>query len=216
MDQAELRLLLADDHDVVRKGVRSVLEIRRGWRVCGEANNGGEAVKLAIKLKPDIAVLDLEMPVLNGLEATKHIKRERPEVEILIFTMHDTEYLIREVLGAGARAYVLKTDGARKLVEAIEAVSKHKPFLTTRASETLLDNLFQTRTRPNELSVLTDRERETVRLVAEGKSNKEIAAELVISVKTVETHRAAVMRKLGFTSIVSLVRFAVRNNLIRP
>jgi DNA-binding NarL/FixJ family response regulator len=216
MDQANLRVLLADDHDVVRKGVRAVLEIRKGWQVCAEANNGGEAVKLAIKLKPDVAVLDLEMPVLNGLEATRHIKRERPEIEILIFTMHDTEYLIREVLSAGARAYVLKSDGARKLVEAIEAVSKHKPFFTTRASETLLNNLFQTRTRPNELSILTDRERETVRLVAEGRTNKEIAAQLAISVKTVETHRASVMRKLGFTSIVSLVRFAVRNNLIRP
>jgi len=216
MKQARLRVLLADDHDVVRKGLRAVLEAREGWSVCGEANNGREAVKLAAELKPDVAVLDLEMPELNGLEATRQIRKDQPEVEVLIFTMHDTEYLIREVLSAGARAYVLKSDGGRKLVEAIEAVSRHKPFFTAKASEALLNNFLKSRNPAAQNSVLTDREREIVQLVAEGKTNKEVAAALRISVKTVETHRAAAMRKLGFSSIVPLVRYAVRNKLIEP
>jgi len=206
---------LADDHDVVRKGVRTMLEGREGWQVCGEASTGKEAVRLAAQLQPDIAVLDLEMAELDGLEATRLIKRDQPQIEVLIFTMHDTEYLIREVLSAGARAFVLKSEGGRKLIEAIESASRHKPFFAARASETLLNSFLKSATHASESSPLTDREREVVQLLGIGKSNKQVAAALGISVKTVETHRAAVMRKLGFNSVVELVRYAVRERLIK-
>jgi DNA-binding NarL/FixJ family response regulator len=210
-----VRVLLADDHDVVRRGVRTMLECREGWQVCGEATTGKEAVKLASELRPDIAVLDLEMGELDGLEATRLIKKAEPQIEVLIFTMHDTEYLIREVLSAGARAFVLKSEGGRKLIEAIENASKHKPFFAAKASEALLNQLLKSRATANESSHLTEREREVVRLLAMGKTNKEAAVTLGISVKTVETHRAAIMRKLGFNSIVELVRYAVRERLVK-
>ncbi len=215
MKQAPVRLLLADDHDVVRKGLRTMLEARDGWHVCGEASTGREAVELASKLRPDITVLDLEMADLDGLEAARQIKKDQPGMEVLIFTIHDTEHLIREVLSAGARGFVLKSEGGRKLIEAIESVLEHKPFFATRASETLLNSFLRSRMEPQQTSRLTAREREIVRLLADGKSNKEVATILGISVKTVETHRAAVMRKLGFTSIVKLVRYAVREGLIK-
>jgi DNA-binding NarL/FixJ family response regulator len=211
-----VRLLLADDHDVVRKGLRTMLEAREGWQVCGEASTGQEAVELASKLHPDITVLDLEMSDLDGLEAMRRIKKHHPATEVLIFTIHDTDYLIREVLSAGARGFVLKSEGGRKLIEAIEAVLDHKPFFATRASETLLNTFLRSRTENDETSPLTWRERDIVRMLAEGKSNKEVSSVLGISVKTVETHRAAIMRKLRFTSIVQLVRYAVREGLIKP
>lgn len=215
MKRESVRLLLADDHDVVRKGLRTMLEARDGWVVCGEASTGREAVELANKLQPDITVLDLEMADLDGLEATRQIKKDQPSMEVLIFTIHDTEYLIREVLSAGARGFVLKSEGGRKLIEAIESVLDHKPFFATRASETLLNSFLRSRIEPTHASRLTTREREIVRLLADGKSNKEASTILGISVKTVETHRAAIMRKLGLTSIVKLVRYAVREGLIK-
>ena len=215
MRAKQIKVLLADDHDVVRKGLRTMLEARDGWQVCGEASTGREAVELASKLRPDITVLDLEMTDLDGLEATRQIKKDQPGMEVLIFTIHDTEYLIREVLSAGARGFVLKSEGGRKLIEAIESVLEHKPFFATRASETLLNSFLRSRMEPQQTSRLTAREREIVRLLADGKSNKEASTILGISVKTVETHRAAVMRKLGFTSIVKLVRYAVREGLIK-
>jgi DNA-binding NarL/FixJ family response regulator len=209
-------ILLADDHDIVRRGVRSLLEAHPGWQVCGEAANGREAVRLAARLKPDIAVLDLEMPELNGLEATRQIKRKLPGTEVLIYSIHETEQLIREVLAAGARGYVLKADAGRQLVDAVEALSRHQPFFTARASEALLENFLKSPLAAGEVSLLTDREREVLQLLAEGKVNKEVAAALGISVKTVETHRATVMRKLGMNSIVELVHYAIRNHLVRP
>ena len=193
-----------------------MLEDHPGWQVCGEAADGREAVQLAAKLRPDIAVLDLEMPELNGLEATRQIKKELLDVEVLIYTMHETEQLIREVLVAGARGYVLKADAGYQLIEAVEALSRHKPFFTTKASETLLESFLKSRPEAGETSVLTDRERQVVQLLAEGNVNKEVAAALGISVKTVETHRAAVMRKLGVNSIVDLVHYAIRNQLVKP
>jgi DNA-binding NarL/FixJ family response regulator len=210
-----MRILLVDDHDAVRKGVRAMLESRPEWKVCGEAADGRAAVRLALELKPDIAVIDLEMPVLNGLEATRQIKRDLPEVEVLIYTMYETEELIRKVLAAGARGYVLKSDSGQSLIEAVEALSNHKPFLTLVASETVLEG-FLVSSRRDDHSVLTNREREIVQLLAEAKGNKEIASVLCISVKTVETHRATIMRKLGINSIVELVHYAIRNNLVRP
>jgi DNA-binding NarL/FixJ family response regulator len=211
--QALIRILLVDDHDAVRRGLRAMLESRPGWQVCGEASDGRTAVKMAAQLRPDIAVLDLELPALNGLEATRLIKKEHPEIEVLIYTMYDTEELIRKVLAAGARGYVLKSDAGEHLLDAVETLSHHKPFLTPVASETVLEGFLESRRREGQ-SILTNREREIVQLLAEAKANKEIAAALCISVKTVETHRATIMRKLGLNSIVELVHYAIRNSLV--
>ena len=212
-----VRILLADDHDVVRRGLREQLSGHDGWEICGEARNGREAVQMALKLSPDVAVIDLSMPELNGLEATRQIRRELPRTEVLIFTMHETEQLIREVLSAGARGYVLKSDAGRHLTSAVEALSHRRPFFTAKVSEALLDAFLKSNAREDEGSAfrtLTDREREIVQMLAEGKSNKEIATKLSISVKTVETHRATVMRKLDISSIVELVHYAIRNQLV--
>jgi DNA-binding NarL/FixJ family response regulator len=210
---AMLRILLADDHNVVRKGLRGILEEYDDWMICGEAANGHETVELTLELRPDIVVLDLTMPLLNGIEVTRQIKKLLPQVEILIFTMHETEEMILSALEAGARGFVLKSDDELELVEAIKVISRHKPFFTTAASEALLDNLLTPSVRD---SVLTDREREVVQLLAEGKANKEVASALGISVKTAETHRATIMRKLEIDSIADLVRYAIRNHLIDP
>ena len=204
-------ILLADDHDVVRKGLRTMLEAHEQWVVCAEAATGAEAVRLTAQFQPQIAVLDLEMDDLNGLEATRQIAKQNPETKVLIFTMHDSDYLIRQVLLAGARAFVLKSEGARILVQAIHAALEHKPFFAGRASETLLNNL-----RRDPVANITDREREIIQLLSEGKTNKEVAYDVGISVKTVETHRTKIMRKLKARSIVEIVRYAVREHLIKP
>lgn len=215
----KLRIVIADDHEMMRRGVRDLLEAK-GWEVCGEAGNGRQAVELALKHRPEIAVLDLTMPECNGLEATRQIRKALPETEVLIFTMHESEQLVRDVLQAGARGYVLKSDAARHLVAAVETLAQHKPFFTSKVSETLLDTFLRggklAEESPGTGGPLTEREREIVQLLAEGRSNKEVASRLGISVKTVETHRASVMRKLNLNSIVELVHYAVRNKLIQP
>jgi DNA-binding NarL/FixJ family response regulator len=211
-----IRILLADDHDVMRSGLRAMLEAQKDWQVCGEANEGQEAVRLALELKPDIAVIDLSLPNLDGLEVTRRIKKELPRTEVLIFTMHETENMIRAVIAAGARGYVLKSDAGLKLIEAVEALSRHEPFFTPKASETLLEGFIKSYGEFDKESILTDREREIVQLLVAGKVNKEIADVLKISVRTVETHRATIMRKLGINSIVELVLYAVRNNIVQP
>lgn len=218
------RIMLADDHEVVRKGLRVMLETRKGWEVCGEAADGREAVRLAAELQPDIAVIDLSMPELDGLEATRQIKREAPGTEVLVFTMYDTPRMVREVLAAGARGYVLKSDATRHLISAVEALSEHRPFFTSTVSESILEDYLKfvsgegqsaaqstTGGAPNPL---TRREREIVQLLAGNLTNKEIAAKLSISVKTVETHRGAIMRKLGLNSIVELVYYALRHKIV--
>jgi len=215
-----IRILLADDHEVVRRGLSSLLSTRPDWQVCGEARNGREAVALAVKLKPNLAILDLSMPDLNGLEATRQIRKEVPETEILVFSMYENERFVRDLLAAGARGYVLKSDVSSQLLNAVDAVSRHKPFFTSEVAERVLEGFL----RLGELSdedgsaagILTPREREIVQLLAEARSNKEVAAALGISVKTVETHRASIMRKLGITSIVDLVHYAIRNGLVSP
>lgn len=211
-----LRILLADDHEVMRRGLRHLVEEQPGWELCGEAATGREAVELAKEKKPDIAILDVSMPELNGLEATRQIKKALPRTEILIFTMHDDEQLVREVLAAGARGYLLKTDAARHIVAAVEALSTHKPFFTSQVSETMLESFLTHAKSPddeNSTGPITAREREIIQLLAEGLSNKKISAMLAISVKTVETHRAAIMRKIGARSVVDVVRYAVRNKI---
>jgi DNA-binding NarL/FixJ family response regulator len=213
------RILLADDHDVVRAGLREMLNSHEGWEVCGEASNGRKAVELALRLRPDVAVLDLTMPELNGLEATRQIRKELPQTEVLIFTLHESEEVIREVLAAGARGYVLKSDAGRYLLTAVEALSHHKPFFTAAVSQALLDAYLNSSAKQGEgraVGLLTDREREIVQMLAEGNGNKEVATALSISVKTVETHRATIMRKLGINSIVELVHYAIRNHLVEP
>jgi DNA-binding NarL/FixJ family response regulator len=159
--------------------------------------------------------VDLEMAEMDGLEATRQMKRDNPDIEVLIFTMHDAEYLIREVLVAGARAFILKSEGGRRLIEAINAVLENKPFFAGRASESLLNSFLKSHGGTDESCPLTYRECEIVQLLATGKSNKEAAHALGISVKTVETHRATIMRKLGFSSIAELVRYAVREHIIK-
>ncbi len=211
------RILLADDHDIIRRGLKELLETHAGWEVVGEANTGRQAVELAGKLRPDIAILDLTMPELNGLEATRQIKKTVPKTEVLIFTMHENDNLIRDVLTAGAHGYVLKSDAARHLVNAVEALIQHKPFFSAKVSETVLDGYLKAGHEaelPGE--PLTPREREIVQLLAEGKSNKEVADTLGISTKTIETHRATIMRKLELKSFAEMVRYAIRNNIIQP
>jgi DNA-binding NarL/FixJ family response regulator len=212
-----LRILLADDHDIVRRGLRELLQERAGWTVCAEAGNGREAVELAAKHRPQVAVVDLSMPELNGLEATRRIRQVSPSTEVLVFTMHESEELVRNVLAAGARGYLLKSDAALQLVPAVESLAQHKPFFAGRISEVLLEGFLNPEQQKRNLETserLTSREREIVQLLAEGHSNKEIARSLDLSVKTVETHRAAIMRKLDLHSLADLVRFAVRNQIV--
>jgi len=211
-----VRILVADDHEVVRKGVCSLLETHPGWTVVGEAITGRDAVKKAAKLKPDVVILDYSMPELNGLEAIRQILKAAPQTEVLALTMYDSEQVTRHVLAAGARGYVLKSDAVRNLVAAVEALCQHKPFLTSAVSEMVIRD-FQKSNR-SEVSMpgdrLTQREREIVQLLAEGKSNKEVASLLGISIKTAETHRRNVLGKLNLHSISDLVHYAIRNKII--
>jgi DNA-binding NarL/FixJ family response regulator len=211
-----LRILVADDHHVVRAGLRTLLETKSGWKVCAEAANGREAVEKAGALTPDVAILDIGMPLLNGVEATRQIRKVSPKTEVLILTMHDSELMIQGVLEAGARGYILKDDADRNLIGAVEALRRHKTYFSSRVSKAALQSELpfgEDSVRPRRR--LTPREREIVQLLAEGKGNKEIAECLHISVKTAETHRANIMLKLNFHSITELVRYAVRNHIIQ-
>ena len=209
-----LRILVADDHHVVRTGLRALLESKTGWNVCAEAANGREAVEKARELQPDVAVLDIGMPLLNGVEATRQIRKVSPGTEILILTMHDSEHMIQGVLDAGAHGYILKDDADRNLLAAVEALRRHKPYLSSRVS-VAASKRAKGKEGERPARRLTPREREIVQLLAEGKSNKEIAAFLRISVKTAETHRANIMLKLNFHSVTELVRYAVKNKIIQ-
>jgi two-component system, NarL family, response regulator NreC len=212
----KLRILLVDDHQIVRQGARILIEKEEGWEVCGEASDGRTAVDLAEKLKPDIVVLDLAMPDLNGLEATRQIKRARSNTEVLIFTGEQSELLIHDVFAAGARSYILKSDISQHLVAAIHALAQHKHYFTTRISEVVFARYFagESGAGRDKTEGLTPREREIVQLLGEGKSNKEAGAALGISIKTVETHRAATMRKLRLESFADLIRYAIRNKIV--
>jgi DNA-binding NarL/FixJ family response regulator len=209
-----LRILIADDHDVVRSGLRSLIESQTDWEVVAEAADGKEAVSKAIDTRPDVAVLDYSMPLINGAEVTRQIRARLPRTEVLIFTIHDDEMLVRELLCAGARGYVLKSDSRLDLLSAIESVGEHKAVFTTKVAEALLAS-FVERSR-GEAATLSDRERGVVQLIAEGHTNKEVATILNMSVNVVETQRASLMRKLDLASSAAIVRYAIRNGLIEP
>jgi DNA-binding NarL/FixJ family response regulator len=216
-----LRILVADDHDIIRRGLKALLSSRAGWVVCAEAATGREAVSLAEQHRPDIVVMDISMPDLNGLEAARKIRKQLPKTEVVILSLHYSDQLVREIVDAGARAYIMKSDADRDLLIAIEALSNHRSFFTSRAAEMLIDGFCRQSSAVNEprflmRNRLTSREREIVQLLAEGRSSKEVAVTLGISVKTAETHRANIMRKLELHSVSELVRYAVRNQIIEP
>ena len=212
-----LRILIVDDHAVVRRGVRSLLESHEGWDVCGEATTGRDAVEQSRRLRPDVVIMDLSLPELNGLDATRHILKDAPETEVLVLTMHQSEELARGVLQAGARGYVLKSDADENLIAAVENLRQHKPFLTTTVTEFVLDGYIRDGADQDAArGVVTAREREIIQLIAEGKSNKQAASALNISVKTIEAHRANIMRKLHLRSVSDLVRYAIRNKIVQP
>ncbi|HXV62815.1 MAG TPA: response regulator transcription factor [Vicinamibacteria bacterium] len=211
------QILLADDHELVRKGLREVLAKRPDWNVCGEAVTGREAVSKAKELKPEVVILDVSMPELNGVEATREIVQSCPKTEVLVLTVHDSDGLIREILDAGARGYVLKSDATTKLVAAIESLLVRKPYFTSHVHQIVLEGYLDgvKPLKGEPLRRLTSRETQILQLLAEGRSNKEVASILDISVKTVETHRTNIMRKLGVHSVVELVRYAIKNEIIQ-
>jgi DNA-binding NarL/FixJ family response regulator len=209
-----VRILIVGDHDVVRSGLRHVIESQPNWQVVAEAADGKEAVQKALETKPDVGVIDYSLPLINGVDATRQIRSALPQTEVLIFTMHDNATIIQELLKAGARGYLLKTDAQRHLIGAIEALAVHKPFFTTKISEALLDSFISRPAR--ERSLLTHRERSIVELVAKGYTNKQIARLLKISVKTVGTHRGAIRSKLNLSSPAALIRYAIRNHIAEP
>ena len=214
----QVKILIADDHEIVRRGLRAILENQPEWHVVDEAVTGREALEKAKSSSPDVAVIDIGMPELNGLEATRQILKLLPQTEVLILTMHESEQIIREVLAAGARGYVLKSDAGKDLVTAVDALCHHRTFFSSKVSEMLLHSYLRRSDRAESVdttrSRLTAREREIVQLLAEGKSNKEVATALNISIKTAETHRTNIMNKLDLRSITELVRYAVRNNIV--
>ena len=215
-----LRILIADDHDLMRRGIKTLLLTHAGWEICGEANTGREAVTKAEELKPDIAILDIGMSDLDGIEAARRIRKASPGTEILILSVHYSDQLIREIVEVGVRGYIVKADSDRDLIIAVETIASHKPFFTSCATEVIL-GIFNpggpVKNVPGLIRErLTSREREIVQMLAEGKSSKEVASSLGISVKTVETHRSNVMRKLELHSVSELVRYAVRNQIVEP
>jgi DNA-binding NarL/FixJ family response regulator len=210
------RILIADDHEIVRRGIRALIEGHGGWEVCGEAIDGREAVEKALELRPDIVLLDVGMPNLNGLDAARQILGANPRTRVLILTMHDSEQIVREVLEVGARGFLLKSDAARDLVAAVEALQRRTTFFTSSVAEIVLNGYLNRRGDDKPVKDrLTAREREVVQLLAEGKTSKEVAVALNLSVKTAETHRTNVMRKLDLHSVADLVRYAVRNNIVQ-
>jgi DNA-binding NarL/FixJ family response regulator len=214
-----LRILIADDHDVMRHGIRELLGTRDGWEICAEARNGREAFTKTVELEPDIVILDVNMPEMNGIEAARKIRKRFTNTEVLIISFDYSEHLIREIVGAGARGFVVKGDSERDLIAAVESLSNHKSFFTPRAADVTLGRARADGrggiVRELGRNRLTPREREIVQLLAEGRSSKEVAESLSISVKTADTHRANIMRKLDLHSVTELVRYAVRNQIVK-
>jgi DNA-binding NarL/FixJ family response regulator len=210
-----LRILLADDHAIVRRGVRGVVEAHPGWKICGEASDGQQALELALREGPDVAVFDVSLPGLNGIELTRRLKLERPNVRVLLFTMHDDEETVGAGLAAGAQGYLLKTDSERHLEDAIAALEANQPYVSSLVAHLVRAGAASDRGQ-SPLRSFSARELEVAQLIAEGDSNKQIARRLNIGVKTVESHRTAAMRKAGVRTAAELVRFAIRHHLIQP
>jgi len=214
----ELRVLLGDDHTVLRQGLRKILEARRDWRVVAEAGNGRDAVRDALALNPDVAVLDIGMPLLNGIEATRQIARRAPAVRVLILSMHSDQAYVTQAVQAGARGYLLKDSAAAELIEAIAAVSAGKSFFSPAVAQVVFDDYVRSLTDKgitDPYDSLSEREREVLQLVAEGRSSKEVAELLSISPATVETHRAHILQKLQLHNTVEVVRYATRRGIIQ-
>jgi DNA-binding NarL/FixJ family response regulator len=209
-----LRILIADDHEIVRQGLRSLLQTRPGWEVCGEAADGWEAVRKTAELHPDIVALDVGMPNLNGLDAARQILRNDPRKKILFLTIYESEQLARSVATVGAKGLILKSDAGKDLINAVDVLQRNGTFFNPRMAQALGSDLRGNH-RNQEKDVLTRRERQVVQLLAEGKSTKEVATVLDLSVKTAETHRSNIMSKLGLHSVSELVLYAVRNNIVQ-
>jgi two-component system response regulator NreC len=207
-----IRILLADDHAVVRHGFKMILGTQSDMEVVGEAGNGREAVDLAAELRPDVVVMDVAMPELNGIEATRRLTAANPHARVLALSMHKDSVYVREILRAGARGYLLKDSGPADLVAAVRAIASGEGYLSPAVSDAVLDDYRKHVTDP--IDLLSSREREVLQMLAEGKTNKEIAAVLNLSVYTVDAHRGRIMEKLNLHSINELVRFAVRNGLV--
>lgn len=218
MKPKTIKILIADDHEIVRHGVRDLLAAQPGWEVCGEAASGREALAMIEGGKTDVAVLDLSMPGLNGMDTARQIRKVSPDTKIIIFTMHETEELVREVFRAGAQGYVLKSDAGTHLLAAVNSVLEGRHFCSSKLSEWIFQGFLRASggapAETQDDDPLSVREREVVQLLVEGQSNKEVAAALGISVKTVETHRAVIMRKLHLGAFSDLVRYAIRNHII--
>lgn len=213
---SNLRMLIADDHEIVRQGLRSLVESRPGWQVCGEANDGWDAVQKARDLKPDVIALDIGMPNLNGIEAAREILRDNPKAKILFLTIYDTEQAVKSAVQIGAKGLILKSDAARELLVAVDAILRNSTYFSSQTSQAVLRPDLRGNRRSAEKDTLTRREKQVVQLLAEGKSTKEVAAILNLSVKTAETHRSNIMGKLGLHSVSELVLYAVRNSIVEP
>jgi DNA-binding NarL/FixJ family response regulator len=216
----KLRILIADDHEVVRRGLCTLLQTHEGWEICGEAKDGREAVDMARQLRPDVVIVDVGMPNLNGLAATRQLVQQNPQQKVIVLTITDSDEVIREALDAGARGFVLKSDAARDLVSAVDALQRNRMFFTARVNDMVLAGFLDkghnaSNGEAPRLPKLTPREHEVVQLLAEGKSSKEVATLLNLSTKTAETHRSNIMRKLGFHSIRDIVVYAIKNNIIQ-
>jgi DNA-binding NarL/FixJ family response regulator len=211
------RILIVDDHEVVRQGLRALLEKVEGWSVCGEAANGREAVEQAAALKPEVVLLDLGMPELNGLEAARRISKAHPRCAIVVLSAYQEDAVVRDVIAAGVRGYVLKSESARDLALAVQSVLEGRPFFSAKIADVVLGSMTgRTSTAAAPSVHLTPREREVLQLLAEGRTNKEVAAALGLGVKTTATHRASLMKKLGVHTVGDLVRYAVRNKVVEP
>ena len=212
-----LRIVIADDHELVRGGIRALVGTRPGWEIIAEAADGRDAVQIVHDMKPDVVVMDIGMPNLNGLDATRQIVAAVPQTRILILTMHHSEQIIREVIAAGAQGFLLKSDTGKELINAIEALQNHRTFFATETAGYILDGYLSTHRTAEAVSksVLTQREGKSCNFSREGKRTKEVAAMLNLSVKTAETHRTNIMRKLDIHSIADLTLYAVRNGLVR-
>ncbi len=209
-----MRILIADDHAVLRTGLRALIETRPGWEVVAEAQDGLEAIRATEETKPDLVVLDYAMPIINGLEVARQLRTRPRRPEILLFTMHDDDAVLREAVLAGVRGYLLKSDAQGHLLEALETLARHEAYISGQVSGTLLDAVLK----PGKLqdgSPLTVRERTVVQLIAEGRTSREICPILNIGIKTVETHRASAMRKIGAASTADIVRYAIHHRMVK-